>query len=195
MEPRCSKCGAELQEGRDRCPLCGESAKPPLWRRFLGWFSAPGNSSSINIPMLQLKFGDAPKHFTLAGSETVRVKGDTSDAIIHSEFQELSTTQQSALEGRDAQAVIRQLPETFQEQIRGRKTVSLTLDDLPPDIREKISAGLQSGSGSPVETAASYTFRDSSGQEHTYHSIEEMPPDIRALFAQARGRLPKPGSP
>ncbi len=62
----------------------------------------------------------------------------------------------------------------------GEERVYDSLDDVPPEIRERIEA--LRAAGGPGTTQQTFTFKDASGQERTYHSVEEMPPDVRAIY-------------
>jgi hypothetical protein len=82
-----------------------------------------------------------------------------------------------------------------------------SLDELPPELRAEIekaqAEGLKqvfrSSSSDGLMAKVTTTFvsnrkvslfkvRDPSGNERTYHSLEEMPPDLRAAFEEAQRR-------
>lgn len=73
-----------------------------------------------------------------------------------------------------------------QDSATGEIKVYHRLEDMPPEVRERIEA--LRAAESPAASAARYTFRDSSGEERTYHSLEEMPLEVREMFE--RGRRP-----
>jgi len=73
----------------------------------------------------------------------------------------------------------------------GEKRVYNSLEEAPPEIRERIEA-MRAGAGD-ARTRQTFTIRDSSGQERTYHSVDEMPPDVRAIYEQIRGRSDEAG--
>jgi hypothetical protein len=79
------------------------------------------------------------------------------------------------------------------------------LDEVPLELREEIkkleSEGLKEGFGSSSpdgpttkittkivsrKTASLFKVKDAAGNERTYHSLEELPPEIRAAFEQAQ---------
>ena len=66
----------------------------------------------------------------------------------------------------------------------GEERVYDSLDDLPPEIRERIEA--MRADGGPGRAQRTFTFRGADGQERTYHSVEEMPPDVRAVYERLR---------
>ena len=71
-----------------------------------------------------------------------------------------------------------------------------SLDEMPPDVREQFEkamrdAGIPNKPGaldgvdleSVVSTEHKYVYTDeTTGQTHTYTSLDEMPPDVRARF-------------
>jgi RNA polymerase subunit RPABC4/transcription elongation factor Spt4 len=76
-----------------------------------------------------------------------------------------------------------------------------SLDEVPPELRADLEK-LQSEAEKEALTGASPTSRfvtkktisifrvkDASGKEHIYHSLDELPPDIRAAFEKAQGKV------
>jgi hypothetical protein len=80
-----------------------------------------------------------------------------------------------------------------------------SLDEVPPELRKEIeklesealkeSFRSSSADGLPTKitskivstkTASLFKVKDAEGNEHIYHSLEELPPDIRAAFEQAQ---------
>gem|GEM_PF-1555465 len=103
----------------------------------------------------------------------------------------------------------------------GKEQVYHSLDEMPPELREafekarpeatkelevtkELDAEWQSSSGVSKDTQKpgfitrknfqEFRFKDSSGKEQIYHSLEEMPPETRALFEKIRGRIGGLGS-
>jgi hypothetical protein len=62
----------------------------------------------------------------------------------------------------------------------GQQRTSSKIEDLPPAIRAEVEKLRSDGPPS----GSRYTFRDATG-EHTYNSLEEMPPEVRRLFERA----------
>jgi len=75
-----------------------------------------------------------------------------------------------------------------------------SLDEVPPELRAEIEAmksvpwketsRCSSAEGRTKEirsekTCSTFKFTDASGTEHVYHSLEEMPPELRAAVEQA----------
>jgi hypothetical protein len=52
--------------------------------------------------------------------------------------------------------------------------------EIAPEIRQRFEAFASPRPGQSV----TLHFRDDHGHEHTYHSLEELPPDVRALYDQ-----------
>ncbi|HEV2328087.1 MAG TPA: hypothetical protein VGY56_04775 [Verrucomicrobiae bacterium] len=67
------------------------------------------------------------------------------------------------------------------------------------EVTKELDAEWQSSSGISKNTQKpgfitrknfqEFMFKDASGEEQVYYSIEEMPPETRALFEKLRGRL------
>lgn len=85
------------------------------------------------------------------------------------------------------------------------KHVYHSLDEVPPEFRatiEKLKKELDDKSNSSAdskdkleqgmvlrEDIQEFKFKDAAGNEQVYHSLDEMPPETRALFEKLRGRL------
>ncbi|HTL59305.1 MAG TPA: zinc ribbon domain-containing protein [Candidatus Limnocylindrales bacterium] len=81
-----------------------------------------------------------------------------------------------------------------------------SLDEVPPELRAEIekiqSDALQqtfssSSTTGPItkivteKTVSVYRVKDAAGNERVYHSLEELPPEIRAALEQARKQSPE----
>jgi len=116
----CWKCGAELQEGRPNCIMCGAAAhKAGFWSRLASLFSKTGMPSVSFSTKIQTSTGDA----NLAAVEK-----------------------------------------------------ALGSLEKIPGVHVNMS----------VKTNRVYKFRDASGNEQTFHSLEEMPPEIRKVFDRTK---------
>ncbi len=83
-----------------------------------------------------------------------------------------------------------------------------SLAEVPPELRAEIEKAeselkegfsLSSSDGLTTKiikrkTASVYRFRDASGKERVYHSLDEMPPDIRTVFEAAQNKTHAPGN-
>ena len=77
-----------------------------------------------------------------------------------------------------------------------------SLDDVPPELRkeveklqsEELKATLNSSSLDGLTTITSrktttlFRVKDASGNERTYHALDELPPEIRAAFERAQDK-------
>jgi hypothetical protein len=89
----------------------------------------------------------------------------------------------------------------------GQQREYSSLDELPPELRAEIEraeaegqkkvfrSSSRDGSTTSVRTTivsntklSLFKVRDASGNERTYHSLEEMPPDVRAAIEEAQKR-------
>ena len=88
----------------------------------------------------------------------------------------------------------------------GHMHVYNSLDEVPEELRNKISEiqgnalkealggsakiSLTFGSKPPIEKKITiYKIKDATGNEHVYHSLEELPPEMRAAFEKIKGEL------
>jgi hypothetical protein len=89
-----------------------------------------------------------------------------------------------------------------------------SLDEMPPDVRGKfeklesemkkdmeavqlpsdISKDLPQPGHIVRKTTQVFKIKDAKGKEQVYHSLDEMPPETRALFEKIRGRIGGLGS-
>jgi hypothetical protein len=76
-----------------------------------------------------------------------------------------------------------------------------SLDEVPAELRSQIekleSEGLKEGLSSSSgltskiigkKSISVFKVKDASGNEHTYHSLDELPPEIRAVWERAQNR-------
>ena len=74
----------------------------------------------------------------------------------------------------------------------GETKVYHGIDELPPEVRDQIKSmgvdmgALTSDSLAPPTKDTTYTVSDPSGSQQTYKSIEDMPPEMRAIFDKVR---------
>lgn len=99
----------------------------------------------------------------------------------------------SAILSSEDEAIVLRGPELRIEDARFEQIGSSRdlPDDLPSDLRTKISALRRSAAerGEPgdvrVATGRVYIYTDESGVEKRFKSLDEMPPEIRRAFQQA----------
>lgn len=73
-----------------------------------------------------------------------------------------------------------------QPRVQSQSHTFQSLDEVPDHMRAQVEQLLQQSqqSGNGMATQQVFHIRDANGIEQTYHSIEEMPPEIRAKFEQ-----------
>ena len=96
---------------------------------------------------------------------------------------------------------------------QGEQHVYRSLDEVPPEFRadfEKLQSEVTKGLDTELRSVdvlkdapkpgiivrkeiRVFKFKDASGKEQVYHSLDEMPPERRALFEKVQGRLDLPG--
>jgi len=71
-----------------------------------------------------------------------------------------------------------------------------TLDEAPPELRaeiEKLESEALKENATPgmisKKSVSLFKVKDASGNERIYHSLDEMPPDIRALVERAQKQI------
>jgi hypothetical protein len=69
---------------------------------------------------------------------------------------------------------------TFVDTATGKRQVFNSFDEVPSEIRAKIQEAQDQGG--IISQKSSVVFRGADGKE--YHSLEEMPPGIRAIYEQ-----------
>ncbi|MBN1341221.1 MAG: zinc ribbon domain-containing protein [Phycisphaerae bacterium] len=90
-----------------------------------------------------------------------------------------------ARRGRFTTTVVREVQNIRVADPRtGEERVYHSLDDVPPEIRERIEA--LRADASATGASQTFTFQDASGQTRTYHSVDEMPPDVREIYERIR---------
>jgi hypothetical protein len=63
----------------------------------------------------------------------------------------------------------------------GEERTSTRIADLPLEMQRQIEELRRGGPTSGRQ----FTYRDPSGVEHTYSSLDEMPPEVRRFFDRA----------
>jgi hypothetical protein len=157
----CPACGTTVAVTDQFCPKCFARLEPTgLWRKFLPLFQTSNRASN------------KPRRPLITIKKTVEIRTTDKDGIKH-EYH--------------------------------------SLDEVPPEMRaefeklESAALGEMGASSSAMETSPEgdatksrivskknvsvYKVRDASGNERIYHSLEELPPEIRAAFEKARNKM------
>jgi hypothetical protein len=69
----------------------------------------------------------------------------------------------------------------------GQRKQAKSFADIPESLRPQFEAlQKQLAEGSVGDASTAFVFRDFGGGEHTYKSVDEMPPEVRSLYEQIR---------
>jgi hypothetical protein len=74
--------------------------------------------------------------------------------------------------------VLRAAPLWVIDKATGERRCAASLADLPPELREQIAHS----SGQPLQKTFCINFQGADGRPQTFHSVEEMPPEVRAIY-------------
>jgi len=74
-----------------------------------------------------------------------------------------------------------------------------SLDELPPELHDKVeqmqAEALSDLNTSPSDTKTNkisvFRVKDASGNERVYHSLDELPPEVRAALEQLQNKPDK----
>jgi len=206
MPTRCLKCGAEVDDESPVCRVCFEPVKRPgffarLFRKFFPGVSVTF-SSSIGTP------GSTTRTLSVRANQTFKFRNAKTGEVheYHSldevpvEFRALAREIEEGTEGASKIAwtdsagtvhhcnSIDDLPphmrEVYQKALTG-KPLGEGMEELGKLIREAEEAGLG------FKRTTKITWTDSSGTVHHCNSIEEMPPEMRAIYQKALGEKGK----
>jgi len=164
----CPKCDNVVAVTDQFCSKCFERLeRPSLWKRLGAWFQTafkPGPHPLIIKP----------------GSHTLVLKKDVrlettdrqNDRHIYHSLDEVPPKLRGAFETLESEA----------KELNSDMASS-------PVLKEPLKQGFVVRKNIEV-----FKFKDASGKEQIYHSLDEMPPETRALFEKLRGRLDFPGA-
>ncbi len=89
---------------------------------------------------------------------------------------------------------------TIKTDMGGQRHEYHSLEEVPPEVRKELEelasqpwktiSQSSSSDGRVIKTTSgktlsTYKFTDEAGNEHIYHSLEEMPPELRTAVEQA----------
>jgi hypothetical protein len=197
----CPDCGSPVEKDAKFCPKCHARIESPgLLRRMMDFFK------NLARPDVRVIRANKPAPF---GTPDLRVQGTV----------QLSSDQPPAAPPAQfvsgAMHILKSHKRVTIAMVDkdGNRHEYHSLEEVPLAMRsefEKLAADVMHEPGSmqaaemPAQAAsqpgiirkssvASYTVKDASGQEHTYHSLDELPPKIRE--ALKRLRLPPGATP
>ena len=188
MQMNCPDCGNPLEKGAQFCPKCFARVPPPsLWRRFLSLFQTTGQPSRCVVNL----------------NKTVSVKTTDEDCQQHEyhSLDELPPELRAEVDKLEAGALkesVKSERTIISRTIDGQRHKYHSLDELPPELRaevEKLETEPLKESVKSTRTFISrttsktYKIKDAAGNERIYHSLDEMPPEIRAALEQAQKKI------
>lgn len=82
--------------------------------------------------------------------------------------------------------ITRSLRVEYPDPVTGERRVAHSENELPTDICAKLRTAQHQATAEGIHKIRkqTYTFTDASGRQQTYHSLEEMPPDLRRRAEQ-----------
>lgn len=160
----CSQCGLHIPEGAQTCPNCRAPVRQPgFLERLFGWL-APARQPTIHRQVIR------------------------KTEIKEQPFQIVEATGQQQVY-RSLEEVPPELRSTVEEALRAAASGAAAGGKVRVTV--KIEESRRTVSPAATQDAkVRITVKDASGQERTYHSVEEMPPEIRALYERARQNRP-----
>ncbi len=161
----CSNCGTELIAGEDSCPHCFQAApKRGLLRQLFRFLFG------------KVAVGVLPTKTQIRVVKTGRVFKSLKELPPELLAQLPAEAQKSFAHLGDLSAISKGV--AIEEE-----KVSHSLNDVPPELRAKLIGELERAlkeGGS--ESSVTFTYQGPDGSKRTYHSTEEMPADVRAIF-------------
>lgn len=157
----CPACGNIVAVTDQFCPKCFARLEPPsLWRKFLSLFQpAIQSSNKSHRPLITIK-------------KTVDIRTTDKDGVKH-EYHSLN-----------------EVPAEMRAEIEKLESAALGGMGASTSASETSQAGSVTKSRFVFQKDVSvYKVRDVSGNERVYHSLEELPPEIRAAFEKARNKI------
>src|SRR5262245_17313700 len=214
---KCANCGAELQEGREECVACLQPIRRPgLLKRLFSWMRSaiatkPAGTATRQVVSRQIErrvVFQSPIPPELQGRiRKMLVDQQDSEGPVGApiELQEGESAAPLLLTSNDltpeAQAPIGHCiagrgVTVFQKvalgEWSGTPGQSQAAIELPPELRNLLSGLFANTPGEKVRETI--TFRDESGQQRTFHSLEDIPPELRAqldkVLVNVQGPIP-----
>ena len=211
----CPECGNPIAVTDQFCPKCFARLEPPgLWRKLLSLFRSAGQSRPAR-PTISIQKtvtiktvgedGQPHEYHSLdevppgLRAEIEKLESD----VMKEKGKPLSFTETSPAGDATTSEIISQKSISIYKvrDASGQERVYHSLAELPPDIRAQIEKlepeALNERLDSPPSDAPAllsvvkknvsiFKVKDAQGNERTYHSLDEMPPDIRSLVERAQ---------
>jgi uncharacterized protein YrzB (UPF0473 family) len=209
----CPECGIPVENDAHFCPKCYARIEPPGLLRRLGGFFRGLFKPGVHVIKTEKKVkittvdSDGNRHDYHSVNEVPLAQ--------RAQFEKMET--EANEQARAMSAELAQTPSppglvkvkaasVFKiKDALGQERVYHSLEELPPEVRERL-AKLMPGLGGKVNHLAAelvdepkpspdlavqektevYKIKDKSGQERVYHSLEELPPEYREMFKRFR---------
>ena len=159
----CPKCGHVVMVTDQFCSQCGERLdRPSFWKRLGAWFQSAARPGPRTVGQRTIVL---KKNVTLQSIDKQSVKH-----VYHS---------------------LDEVPPEFRAEF---EKLTKELDARPQSESSAVSNETQQPQQETVirENFQEYRFKDETGKEQIYHSLDEMPPETRALFEKLRGQIDLP---
>jgi hypothetical protein len=198
----CPECGNVVAVTDQFCSKCySRLERPTFWRRLGSWFRSalkPGPHT------LFLKRNESFKIISQEGERKVYHSLDEVPPEYREDLKKLQAEAAKSPQGVSTSRIVvhKKVAEIKFQDASGKEEVYHSLEEMPPEWRalvesELTKSGLEDrpAPGVVVQKVIreEFKFKDAWGKEHVYHSLEEMPPEQRALFEKVQGRLDLPG--
>jgi hypothetical protein len=152
----CPKCGNVVAATDQFCPQCFARLEPPSLWRRI-------------LSLFQVKASSAPRRPRVTVKKTVNIRTTDKDGVQH-EYHSLD-----------------EVPPELREEIKRLKSEAMKGRGASTSITETSPAGnTVRARMSTRKNISVYKIKDAAGNERVYHSLDEVPPEIRAVFEKNR---------
>ena len=159
----CPACGNVVAVTDQFCPKCFARLEPPgRWRTFLSWFRL--SFSKVQAPAVS-------RRPLVTIKKTINIRTTDKDGAQH-DYHSLD-----------------ELPPEIRAEIEKLEADALKEKGGSTSVTETLPAGIMTTSRTFIKKNVSiFKIKDASGNEQIYHSLEEMPPAIRAAIEKAQDK-------
>ena len=157
----CPECGLPVEKTDRFCPKCyARIESPGLWQRLVSLFKGLQNLSQPGVHTLTL-------------SKKVTIKSVNRDGT-QREYHSLA----------EAPLDLQREVEKMQSELMNEKGDSLSVE-MPAET----SGDTTQRKFFTKKSVSVFKIKDAKGVERTYHSLEELPPEIRAAYEKAMKKM------
>jgi hypothetical protein len=197
----CPECGNMVAVTDQFCSKCFSALQPPtFWQRLAAWFRStfkPGPHTLV------LNRTESFKIISKQGEQKVYRSIDEVPPEYREDLVKLQAEVAKSPQGATTSRFVvhKDRAEIKLRDASGNEQVYHSLEEMPPQWRALIESELtRSGLEDRPEPGVvipriirEFRFRDALGKERVYHSLDEMPPEQRAVFEAAQRNLNLPG--